>query len=201
MGHHYVPRQHLRRFASKDNESCVWMYDKHTRSFCEAGIKSVAQEKDYYHIEIEIALADVVESPGKILIDKLLRREEINNSDRSQLSLYFMIMLTRGPRHRKQSLAHVPRIMDETIAETEASIQQWIAEEPTNGKAHERLQELEDARLKFANEIPQNIIDQIRRPFWSEATVECIHNMLWHIIPSSPGMQFVSSDTPAHTFE
>lgn len=201
MGHHYVPRHHLRRFAVETKDNCVWMYDKQTRRFCEAGIANVAQENGYYDREIERALADVVEGPGKIAIDKLLNREKIDNAERTKLSLYFMIMLTRGPRQRKKSLEHAPEGMAEIIAETEAEIRRWIADEPDNQMAYQRLQELEDARAKFSAELPQTIIDQIRRPFWSERTVECIHNMYWHILPAAPGMHFVTCDTPAHSFD
>ncbi len=42
---------------------------------------------------------------------------------------------------------------------------------------------------------------QIRRPFWSERTVECIHNMFWHVLPTPPGSYFVTCDTPAHFFD
>jgi hypothetical protein len=201
MGHHYVPRQHLRRFAAKDKDNCVWMYDKQTRKFCEAGIARVAQENGYYDPETESALADVVEGSGKIANDKLLNRETIDNVERSKLSLYFMIMLTRGPRQRKKSLAHAPEAMAEINTETEAEIRQWIADEPGNAMAHHRLQELEHVRAKFSEKIPQNVIDQIRRPFWSERTVECIHNMFWHVLPASQGMYFVTCDTPAHIFD
>lgn len=201
MGHHYVPRQHLRRFANKNEANGVWMYDKQTRRFCEAGIASVAQENGYYDLEIEKALADVVEGPGKIAIDKLLNRENIENADRSNLSLYFMIMLTRGPRQRKKSLGHAPEALTEIIAETEAEIRRWIANEPGNPLAQRRLEELEQVRAKFSAELPQSVLDQIRRPFWSERTVECIHNMFWHVVPAPPGTHFVTCDTPAHFFD
>ncbi len=200
MGHHYVPRQHLRRFAVKDANNCVWMYDKQSRKFCKAGIAKVAQENGYYDPEIEKALAGVVEGPGKIAIDKLLNREKFDKAERSKLSLYFMIMLTRGPRQRNNSLEQVPETMAEVLAETEAEIRQWIADEPNNPMTHQRLQELEHVRAKFSAEMPQNIIDQIRRPFWSEQTVECIHNMFWHILPAPAGTYFVTCDTPAHLF-
>ncbi|HWB11073.1 MAG TPA: DUF4238 domain-containing protein [Pirellulales bacterium] len=201
MGHHYVPRQHLRRFAVSGANNCVWMYDKQTRRFCQAGIASVAQESEYYDPEIEKALADVVEGPGKIAIDKLLNREKIDNAERSSLSLYFMIMVTRGPRQRRKSLEHSPEILAQIISDTEVEIRQWIADEPGNPMAHRRLQELEEVRAKFSAELPQGVIDQVRRPFWSERTVGCIHNMFWHIVPAPPGAHFVTSDTPAHFFE
>jgi len=177
------------------------MYDKQTRIFCEAGIANVAQEREYYDADIEKVLADVVEGPGKLAIEKLLSKEKIDNTERTRLSLYFMIMLTRGPRQRRKSLECVPDALTETIAETEAEIRQWIADEPDNPKAQSRLQELEHVRAKFLTEIPENVYDQIRRPFWSESTVECIHNMFWHVLTAPPGTYFVTSDTPAHFFE
>ena len=60
---------------------------------------------------------------------------------------------------------------------------------------------MEHAREEFLDEIPQNVIDIIRRPHFSESTVECIFNMCWHILPVHPGMHFVTCDTPAHSFE
>ena len=177
------------------------MYDKHTRKFCVAGIAKVAQEDGYYDPEVEQALADIVEGPGKIAIDKLLNREKIDNTEPSRLSLYFMIMLTRGPRQRKKSLEHVPNTLAEIVSEAEVEIRQWIADEPGNPMAQQRLKELEHARASYSAEIPQNIIDQIRRPFWSERSVECIHNMYWHIFPAPPGTYFVTCDTPAHFFD
>jgi hypothetical protein len=112
-----------------------------------------------------------------------------------------MMMLTRGPRHRKKSLERVPKAMAETNAEIEAEIRQWIADEPNDPMAHQRLKEFELARTKFSAEIPQSIADQIRRPFWSERTVECIHNMFWHLLPAPQGTYFVTCDTPAHLFD
>lgn len=201
MGHHYVPRQHLRRFAIEGEEKCVWMYDKQTRKFCQAGIASVAQEPDYYEPEIERSLAEVVEGPGKIAIDKLINCETVDNAIRSQLSLFFMIMLTRGPRQRRKSFAFAPEALANVLEETELDIKQWIKEEPKNTLARKRLEELKQAREKFSSEIPQNIVEQIRRPFWSERSVECIHNMFWHIFPAPQGAYFVTCDTPAHIFE
>ncbi|WP_417393185.1 DUF4238 domain-containing protein [Gimesia sp.] len=201
MGHHYVPREHLRRFAIQNKSKFVWMYDKHTRKYREAAIRTVAQENGYYDLETESALAEVVEGPGKKVIDKLLKRDAIDNAERTSLSLYFMIMLSRGPRQRKKSFELVPGIREKVIKETEDLIRQWITDEPGNRMAHHRLQELELARKKFSDEIPQNVMDIIRRPHWSEQTVECIYNMCWHIMPAPLGKYFVTGDTPAHSFE
>ena len=72
MGKHYVPRQHLRRFQIQEKQEFVWLYDKKTGRFVEAAISRVAQEPGFYSPDVESALAQVVELPGNMAIDKLL---------------------------------------------------------------------------------------------------------------------------------
>lgn len=201
MGHHYVPRQHLRRFKSEGQKDLIWMYDKETGKFCQAGIASVAQEPGFYDLDVEKSLAEHVEGPGKLAIDKLLAKQPIDDSSRMQLSFYFLTMLTRGPRRRKKALNDFPETRDEVLNEAEEYVRDWIERDPENALAQTRLKEIEIARAKFNAEIPQNIIEQIRTPFWSPKMLAAIYNMYWHIIPAPEGAFFVTCDTPAHIFE
>jgi hypothetical protein len=202
MGKHYVPRAHLRRFQAENNPGFVWMYDKKTGRFAEASVSKVAQEADFYSQEVEIALAEVVEAPGNACIDKLLRQERLDNAERTQLSLYMMTMATRGPRQRRKSLEHAPEALESVISDTRKEIEDWIQESPDDvERAQSRLKELDAVHERFSKELPQQVLDQIHTPFWSERTVDCLHNMAWHILPAPPSMYFVTSDTPAHFFE
>ena len=202
MGKHYVPQAHLRRFQIEDSPGLVWMYDKKTRKFAQASISKVAQEPNFYSQDVERALADVVERPGNICIDKLFRRERLGNAERTQLSFYMLIMATRGPRQRKKSLNLVPGILESVIGDTRQEIEEWIRKRPEDAeRASARLKELEAVQEKFAKEIPQQILDQVCTPFWSERTMECLHNMAWHILSAPPPMYFVTCDTPAHFLE
>ena len=54
---------------------------------------------------------------------------------------------------------------------------------------------------QFLKQMPQQVLDQVRTPFWTERTVELIHNMAWHVVPAPSGTYFVTCDTPAHFFE
>ena len=128
MGKHYVPRAHLRRFEVDDKPGFVWMYDKKTDKFVQATVSKVAQEAEFYSQDVEDALADVVEKPGNICIEKLLRRERLDNAARTQLSLYLMTMATRGPRHRRKSLEHAPEVLKGVIGETRNEIERWMRE-------------------------------------------------------------------------
>jgi hypothetical protein len=201
MGKHYVPRQHLRRFQIQDKPEIVWLYDKNSGRFAEAAISKVAQQPNFYSPDVESALAEVVELPGNIAIDKLLRREKISNRERTQLSLYLMTMLTRGPRQRRKSLERAPEILKGVVADVQDKIEEWIdaGADPTLAAA--RIKELREVEERFSKEIPSQILELIRTPFWSERTVECIHNMRWHVLPAPTGTFFVTSDTPVHLFD
>ena len=178
------------------------MYDKKTRNFVQASVSKVAQEPDFYAQDVESALAEVVERPGNICIGKLLRRERLDNAERTQLSFYMLTMATRGPRQRKKSLSLVPEVLENIIGDTRQEIEAWIRERPEDAEqARTRLKELDSVKEKFSKEIPQQIRDQICTPFWSERTLECLHNMAWHILPAPPSMHFVTCDTPAHFFD
>jgi hypothetical protein len=202
MGDHYVPQAHLRRFEIDDEPGVVWMFDKKSGRFVRAGVGAVAQEAGFYSPEVEKALADVVESPGNLCVAKLRRREKLDNADRSRLSLYMMIMATRGPRKRQESLKIAPQAITDVVAELRQQIDKWIEQEGDNAEvAKLRLRELESAGERFSKELPREVLDRIRAPFWSEATVECILNMAWHILQAPPSMYFVTSDTPAHFFD
>jgi hypothetical protein len=202
MGHHYNPQAHLCRFEIDGKPEFIWMYDKKTRKWSEASISKVAQERGYYSQEVERALAELVERPANICIDRLLRKERLDNAARTQLALYMMIMTTRGPRQRRKSFARAPEDLESAIGDVESEIKSWVAEdEPDIELASARLQELQSVRDRFSKELPQPVIEQIRTPFWSERTVECILNMAWHILPAPPSVQFVTSDTPAHFFD
>ncbi len=46
--HHYVPRMHLKRFATPANGRMVVVYDKEWKAMRTGGIKGLAYERDLY---------------------------------------------------------------------------------------------------------------------------------------------------------
>ncbi|MBX3427581.1 MAG: DUF4238 domain-containing protein [Pirellulales bacterium] len=202
MGKHYVPQAHLKRFQIAEEPGMIWMYDKQTDNFTKAAISKVAQQADFYSPDVEESLAQVVEKPGNKGLAKLLNREELDNKERTEVSFYLLNMASRGPRYRAIIERIAQEQLDEVDKETRKTIEDWISEGgPDLELAKARLAELDAVREKFSKNLPQQLVDQIRTPFWSERTVECIHNMAWHILPATPDQHFVTSDTPAHFFE
>src|SRR5690349_25177171 len=125
MGKHYVPRQHLRRFHIDGKPEAVWMYDKKHRRWSDPAVSRIANEPDFYSPDVEKGLAQEIEKPGNIVIDKLLRGDDLTNKDRSELSLYMLIMATRGPRHRKKVTDVASKALREIAEEVRSEIEAW----------------------------------------------------------------------------
>ena len=199
MGHHFVPQAHLRRFECPERPGFVWMYDKVQRAFSQVPIKSAAQSRKYYDPEVEAGLAETIEGPAKTPIEKIRRREPLDNRERTHVSLYLLTMATRGPRQRRKVLEEIaPKDLDSTINEFAADIEEWIEESDGDPRAHARMNELESVREKLSKTPPQNIIDIVRTPFWSERTVLCVHNMIWRMVPAPSPTFYLTCDTPTH---
>jgi len=178
------------------------MYDKHRRAYSQVSIKAAAQSREYYDQDVEEGLAQDIEGPGNAALDKVRREEALNNTERTQLSIYLLTMATRGPRQRRKALEEVaPKALESTIKEIEAQIQKAIDESGGHPRTIARMQELHAVREKVTNTLPQNIVDLIRIPYWSEQTVLCVHNMVWRIVPAPPGTFYLTCDTPTHLSE
>jgi len=129
----------------------------------------VAQQPEFYSDDVEHALADEVERPGNAAIDKLLGQEQLDNAERTQLSLYMVIMATRGPRQRRKSLGHAWQALESVVRDTRSEIGEWMKERPEDvERTAERLAELNVVEERFSTQIPAYLLDQIRTPFWSE---------------------------------
>ncbi len=202
MGHHYTPRAHLRRFKIDGSKDLIWMFDKKSKSFVQAAIGKVAQEPEFYDEDIEKGLAQDIEGPSNAVIGKILNRENLDNAERTQFSMYLVTMATRGPRLRRKAIEHAPESLKSVVIENRTQIEKWIEENGDDVELQKsRLKELEVLEEQYASQIPQHVMNLIRIPFWSPRTVEFVHKMRWHIIPAPPHAYFVTSDTPAHFFD
>ncbi|MFT3882745.1 MAG: DUF4238 domain-containing protein [Gemmatales bacterium] len=204
MGKHYVPQRHLRRFSVDGRPDLIWQYDKVTRQFKDLPIAKVAQAASYYDDDVELAITKEVEVPGGDAIDKLLRKGWLTDRERMEMSLYLMIMTSRGPRARRKSFERVSAIRQEVVEDVIGKIQEWANDKPLEDPlVQRRLKEVDEIKTKYVDnqEIPEQIIKQLRTPFWSERTVAAIYGMKWHILKPTNGDLFVTSDSPVHYFE
>ena len=201
MGHHYVPQKYLRKKKKKENPDAIWMYDKKLRQFTNPGIKSVAQESEFYNDDVEKQLNELVEKPANKVLDKLRNQEKITGTDRIHLGVYIATMLKRVPKRRTEAYSMLPSVFEKTITEVRTQIQEW-GETTRNKELFERrLLEVEAIEKKLQNEVPDSIIEQIRQPWASEKMISVICTMTWRVARSPASDFFITSDNPAYFFK
>jgi hypothetical protein len=202
MGHHYVPQEYLRGFADPHSPGAIWMYDKLSRRFLHASIKSIVQEAGYYSKEAEKQLSELVEGPAHYALKKLRRGDSIGDTERTQMALYLGTMLMRVPRRRKKAFDMLPGVLEDTINKVSAQVVQWAHSEGADFQlVSRRFAELERARESLRREPPLEVVEQIRAPWASERILALVSAMTWRIVSTGGVAFFITSDNPAYFFE
>jgi uncharacterized protein DUF4238 len=203
MGDHYVPQAYLRGFATPESPDTVWAYDKIQRKFFNPHVRNIAQEREFYGPEIEVALNSNIESPANPVLEKLRRGESINEAERYSLAVYIAVMLVRVPRRRQKINERLPAEIESTIQDYIDAIN-YIAEtaDVQPEIVQKRLRELEGLRARYRVEPPKAVIEKIQIPAPSEKVVQLIFSMVWRfLVADQRGTRFLTSDNPAFFFE
>jgi hypothetical protein len=203
MGDHYVPQSYLRGFTDPQSAEMIWTYDKDQKRFFRTNIKNVAQEKNFYGREIEIALNSDIENPANPVLEKLRRREAINSAERYHLSSYIAVMFSRVPRRRARIMENLPAEIESTIQRYADAFNHLAATNAVQPEIiQERLQELEKIRAKYLAEPPEPVIKEINIPRPNEKIVRLIYSMVWRFLIADRGpTRFLTTDNPAFFFE
>lgn len=201
MGHHYVPQAHLRRFQASDQADHVWIHDKQGGEPRLAAISKVAQSREYYSPETERALNTDIETPANIAIEKLLRQESLNESERLSVSNYMATMLKRGPRRRRKADEIYPEALAGTVDEVRKEIRALEIPGINSELITQRLAEVDAVEEQFRNEKPSSVTDEVKRPWASKEMLDAIHRMAWRVVESRGPQRFITSDTPVSFFE
>ena len=101
---------------------------KRGRPHAGSASKKAAQKSRYYDRHVEKTLADEVESPTNLLMDKICRGESLDMTERTKVAIYMGCMLKRVPRHRRKSRESYPGVLAETVAKTKRAIEEAARE-------------------------------------------------------------------------
>tara|TARA_B100000959_G_C14989675_1_gene627219 strand:+ start:3700 stop:3900 length:201 start_codon:yes stop_codon:yes gene_type:complete len=63
MGDHYIPQQYLRGFLSSKDKR-IWVFEKGPSKPFLSKERKIANENNYYSPEIEVYLANAIETPA-----------------------------------------------------------------------------------------------------------------------------------------
>lgn len=205
MGHHYVPRRLLQKFALPDRAGMVWQHDKQNKTAVAAAISQVAQERDFYSDETEDRLHYDVEKPGGNAVEKILDKKRLKPDEVSSLMLHIGTMIRRVPFHRQWAAEIGKDLFPNALAETRQNAYQYVKAYATyhghrNEWIEERIREVDSICDRYAQETPKWAIDQMNDPFPREVIVGALLDMTWRIVESSGPQFFVISDNPVAYF-
>lgn len=178
----------------------IWMFDRTTRTWAHAAIDKVAQQKDYYTIEVEKRLADEIETPGHTALRRLRNRDGLDPSARDDLAVYIGVMCMRVPRKRRKGKELAISVFQEMLLETRKELGD-LSDKGEDVRIPRVLAELARIEAKYKDDPARMIPDQIDSPWASEQTIAAVAQMTWRFMLAPAGEHFVTADNPAFFFE
>lgn len=104
--HHYLPQFYLKYFSKED---LLWIYDREQNVFRQQTAMNTAVKKHYYAIEQEDGEKNLelekhfseIEGKAKLIIDKLISKQQISDEEKIILSVFLAYMNFRVPDFEK----------------------------------------------------------------------------------------------------
>jgi len=205
MGNHYVPQKYLRGFTDPSCPEALWQFDKKTLLYSEhpASIARIAQQRSFYDSETEQSLHELVERPGNGVLDKLRSGDlSLKDEERRHLSVYIATMLKRVPHHRAKAEVTASDVLRKVTSEFREQIRAYEhAGRLSAETAGKRLAETDAVEAKYALEMPDNVREQIRSPWPTQAMIDLVYGMSWRFVFADGDQYFLVTDNPAFFFE
>lgn len=201
MGHHFIPQRYLRNFQDPNKPGYIWVHDKRGGDARSAEIEHVAQSKGFYSEETEAMLAGEVEVPGSAAIEKLFKNQVITRAERAHLAIYIAVMFKRVPAARRFATERIPENLKNLAGELRQAILSLADQGADPGLIARRLDELDAAERKIAQNTPQEVVDVIREPWPSEDLVRLLLQLTWRVMVSEGPQYFITTDNPAFVFK
>ena len=188
--HHYIPQKYLEGFC--DSDSKMWVYSKDQKDF-QSNVINIGVEKDFYKISdndltsLEDFLSHKIENPANPILDKILKREKINDNEKFILANYAYSMIKRVPEGKKRSKKILPRISEPVLQEFYQLIEKTYSEEKW-----EPLKKEAERFIAHQCETPSNIFSKPNSPVVPAALIQ----MNWYFLCAPVKSYFLTCDNP-----
>jgi len=202
VGQHYIPQYYLQGFTESTDSSNIWVYEKGSTRKFSTSIKSIANENNRWPKSVEEYLADQIETPANLVLDRIRNRQPISQSDMDTLAAYMVIMLQRVPKGLERTKAKAPEVLDKVFNDVKAEITRLISEHPSKEAIlQKRLQELPSLKLKYENDFPIEVWYQNLKPDALPQIRTILPTMTWVFFTSDKKQPFLTNDNPLFFFE
>jgi hypothetical protein len=202
MGQHYIPQYYLKGFSDSPTSSNIWVYEKGSNQIFRRPINRVASENYRWPKSTEQYLANQVEAPANIVLDKIRNRQPITQGDKDVFSAYMVVMLQRVPRGLERARALAPAIAEQIFDSLRGDILKLITEHPSKKSVlQNRLQELPSLKSKYESDFPMEVWYQNLKPDALPRLRVVLPAMTWTFLTSDKRQPFLTNDNPVFFFE
>ncbi len=183
--HHYVPQKYLEGFRIPQTPR-VWVYERGKIPY-DAHTKNVAQERYFYTPKYETHLANNVESPANVILDKIRAQQMITAEEKLIFARYLGVMLKRVPKHRERRKKHIASASATLAAEMKSKFDEDVYNKVV-------LPHLENivAQANAISHPPSDIFLHLE----SEVMTNVLNDMTWQFLIHAEEPGFVTSDNP-----
>ena len=182
MGQHYLPQQYLRHFAIPSDEDHIWMYDKQSGKAKRLPIKAAAQSPGFYTDEAERGMAQRVEAPAEMPLNRLRNSQQIDHEQRLKVAVYLESMLKRVPNFRRHALKGLKEDYQKLACKIRKDPEGWRQAHKLKA-APEIILQIVKKREEEIDQGEISIKDDIFRHQWStRAIVVALSEMEWTVI-------------------
>jgi hypothetical protein len=201
MGDHYIPQYYLKGFLTAPREQ-LWCYDKSNNGEKFLGsIRNIANENRFYSPEVEQYLANTIEGPANLVLQKIRLRHQITDDDKHVLAKYMAVMYRRVPLGKQRLKENAPRICNDLLKEFNNGLDILALEEPDKVELIEkRRAEIQEILEKYSENPPKEVWLKIISPEMSPRVVAAIRAMTWTFLTFDEKPAFLTCDNPIFYF-
>ncbi len=197
MGDHYVPQYYLRGFGAPPTRDTIARFERGNVRVLVTKIKNVAHETGYYGPEMETFLAEQIEAPANIVLDKIRKKESITVSEKHVLATYIAVMVQRVPSGKERAEQMAPEAIKATFEKVEHAFASALERDPNKAEAvAQQRVTLARLRKQYDERFPKSFWLDALRFFATGRTKDVIGQMTWRIMFDERESAFLTSDNP-----
>ena len=195
MGHHYLPQYYLKGFSN--NNDFIWAYDKCSGEKFNTQIKNVANITNLYSTAFEQYMADNIEGPANIVLDKIRNKRPIDENDKKILSGYILAIWKRVPEALERFKNAAPEVGDKVYKKIIEDSAIMDSQEPEKNK--EKIKAIID---DLTNNPPKDLWEDNIPPERTPRAVATFNSMIWKflVIDDNNTEIFLTCDNPVFIF-
>ncbi len=213
--HHFIPQFYLQGFIDSHNDPFLWVYRKDNEDIIKSSVKDTAVHRHYYSFTTKSGERDSqtfekffsdIEAHTSTILRKIIKKQDLDNGERSQFATFLALTLTRVPNYRENMIekptAALMKRMNIMMASHKKHFEAHIKnfEARTGNKLTTSVEELRQYILKGDYDVKVGNPDYSLDFMFSGAknVAPIFHDMKWAFFETTDENYFLTSDNPLY---